>query len=160
MAQNRQRGWWYPFIFVGLFVVVFGVNGTMAYLATSSFTGLWTQHPYEKGLAYNQNLAMARAQDRLGWTVTATATPAGGGRADVAITYQDQNGKPVDGLTVSAIFSRPTVVGHDRQVTLTAKGGGVYGGLVALPLRGEWDADILAFGNGETYQMQRRFVLP
>lgn len=162
MAQIRSKGWWYPLIFLGFFVIVFGVNATMAYFATSSFTGLSTQDAYKKGITYNRNLAMAKAQEEMGWTVETTVNPGSGTtpKAEVAISYRDRDGKPVDGLEVEALITRPTVKGYDHEVTLVSQGGGRYGATVELPLAGEWDMDVMASGRDSAYQLQRRFILP
>jgi Predicted integral membrane protein linked to a cation pump len=162
MEATRQRGWWYPYIFVGCFVLVVAVNGLMAYFATSTFTGLETEGAYQKGLAYNQNLASARAQEAMGWTVETRARPAEGvtgAQVDVAVSYRDRDGKPVDGLTVTARMIRPTAKGHDHDVTLKPLGDGLYGGVFTMPLNGVWDMDILARGDGVSYEHAQRFVL-
>lgn len=163
MAETRKPGWWYPYIFVGCFVVVVGVNSVLAYFATSTFTGLQTTGAYEKGLAYNQNLAMAEAQARMGWTVDTKAEPvkdAGGPMADIAISYRDKDGKPVEGLVVRASLVRPTVKGHDHDVELKPLGKGVYGLRHPLPLAGVWDMDVVAVGKDVSYQHEKRFVVP
>lgn len=164
MAQTRKPGWWYPWIFVGCFVVVVAVNSTLAYFATSTFTGLATDNAYEKGRLYNQNLAMAKAQAEMGWTVDTTFTPASVAadkpRADIRVSYRDRDGKPVDGLTVRAEVSRPTAAGHDHAITLPALGNGLYGGVYDLPLKGVWDVDFVALGADVTYQHAQRIVLP
>ena len=162
MAQTRSKGWWYPFIFLGFFVIVVSVNATMAFFATSTFTGLSTQNAYEKGLAYNRNLAMAKAQAALGWSVDAAVTPAAGPKpaANVTLTYRDRGGQPLTGLDVHALVSRPTVKGYDQEVALNDQGDGRYTATVTLPFTGQWDMDVLATGHGEAYQLQRRFILP
>lgn len=162
MAQNRKPGWWYPWIFVGCFVLVVGVNATMAYFATTTFTGLATDNAYEKGRLYNQNLAMAKAQGEMGWTVDTKVQPLAGdtARADIRVSYRDRAGKPVDGLTVRAAMARPTAAGYDHELGLPALGGGLYGGVFEMPLRGVWDMEIAALGEGVAYQHAQRFVLP
>ncbi len=159
----RPRGWWYPYIFVGCFAVVLAVNGALAYFATSSFTGLSTDGAYEKGLAYNQNLAMARAQEAMGWTVDTQAKPAGEKghpKVDVVVTYKDRDGKPVEGLSVKAQMIRPTLKGYDHEVAFTTLGVGTYGGVFDMPLDGVWDMDVVATGNGTAYEHAKRFVIP
>jgi nitrogen fixation protein FixH len=165
MAVVRRPGWWYPYIFVALFMVVLMVNLTMAFFASSTFSGLATEHPYEKGLAYNQNLAMAKAQDAMGWTVELKVEPveAGGGaahRTRLAIGYLDRDGKPVEGLDVRAQLIRPTAKGYDRQISLPAGPAGTYGAIVELPLQGVWDFEAVAVGKDATYQFARRIVVP
>ncbi|OJX77470.1 FixH family protein [Magnetospirillum sp. 64-120] len=164
MAKTRQPGWWYPYIFVGAFGVVLAVNGALAYFATSTFTGISTTDAYEKGRLYNQNLALAKAQAEMGWTVDTKIEPlrsADQPKADIHITYRDRNGQPVDNLTVRAAMVRPTAAGYDHEVALPSLGGGVYGGTIALPLAGVWDMDVAAVGDGGVaYQHAQRFVIP
>lgn len=162
--KTRQPGWWYPYIFVGAFGVVLAVNGALAYFATSSFTGLSTENAYEKGRLYNRNLALAKAQEALGWQVDTKISPAStkdAAKADIAIAYRDKDGKPLEGLKVTAALIRPTAAGYDHKVTLAPLGNGVYGGVFELPLAGVWDMDVTALGGGDaSYQHAQRFVIP
>jgi len=162
MAQNRQRGWWYPYIFLGFFVVVVGVNGTMAFFATSTFSGLSTANAYEKGLSYNRNIAEAKAQAELGWTVETSSAPVAGGAKQSRLTasFRDRDGKPVNGLEVRATLARPTAHGYDLPLVLAADGPGRYGVTATLPLDGEWDLELVALGKDASYQTQRRLILP
>ena len=161
MAQIRKRGWWYPYIFLAFFVVVVSVNGTMAFFATSTFSGLSTSDAYEKGLAYNRNIAEAKAQAALGWAVDVRAASVGDGKdARLEVGVHDRDGHPIDGLEVRGTLSRPTVRGYDRPVVLAALGDGRYGDTVTLPLIGEWDFEVVAIGKDASYQLQRRFILP
>lgn len=82
-ASGRKDGWWYPYIFVAGFAVVVTANLIMMYFATSSFTGLETKSAYERGNAYNAQIAAQEAQDRLGWTVDFATESAQIGRAHV-----------------------------------------------------------------------------
>lgn len=162
-VTGRRPGWWYPYIFVGLFLVVLAVNGTMAYFATSTFTGLETKDAYLKGLAYNQNIAMAKAQEQMGWTVQTKIVPASdasGAKMNVSIRYLDRDGKPVEGLDVHAMIERPTTTGYDHSITLAPLGQGAYGGVYALPFNGVWDMEIAALGDGVAYQHKKRILLP
>lgn len=158
--STRKAGWWYPWIFVGMFGVVVAVNVTLAYFATSTFNGLQTEGAYEKGLAFNQALAAVEAQEKLGWTVEPTVDPAaiaGGGAVTVTIT--DKSGKPVDGLDVLVKLIRPTVAGHDSVLTLGGLGGGRYAADVRLPFPGVWDVQVLAARGDDQYRTAQRVVL-
>jgi len=161
MAATRKPGWWYPYIFVGAFVLVVAVNATMAYFATSTFTGLETEGAYQKGLAYNENLALAKQQEALGWKVETAVTPVTGQgpRAEIVVSYRDRDGKPVDGLEVGAKMIRPTSKGLDHKIELNPLGNGTYGGAYPLPVNGVWDMDIVAVGPGVAYEHAHRFVI-
>lgn len=163
MAVTRQRGWWYPYIFIAFFGVVVGVNVIMAYFATSTFSGISTEGAYQKGLTYNQNLAMARAQEALGWTVKTTVKPVDDSdavKARITVSYRDRDDKAVEGMNVIAKLVRPTAKGADREVVLSPLGNGVYGGDYALALNGVWDMDVVALGDGVAYEHAQRFVIP
>ena len=158
---ERVRGWWYPYIFIGMLGLVMAVNGAMAYFATSTFNGVITENAYEKGLTYNKTLAVARQQSELGWKVDAEAQPAAAGhKATVTLTYRDKDGRGLDGLEVQALVDRPNVTGAEHRIAFAAKGNGAYAIDVDLPEGGQWDFDILAVGADATYQVQRRFVIP
>lgn len=158
--QARKRGWWYPWLFVGMFAVVIAVNLTLAWFASSTFAGLQTEGAYVKGLAYNQTLAQAQAQERLGWTVAAEATAAGAGAAAVvAVDVRDSAGRPVEGLEVQAHLSRPATSGQDRSLGLTRRAPGAYRGEVLLPLAGQWELQVVARRGEEVYQLGKRVVI-
>jgi len=62
---------------IGFFGVMLLVNAVMAIFAVKTFSGLDADNPYDTGLAYNKDIAAARAQGELGWTVELTRTPNG-----------------------------------------------------------------------------------
>lgn len=164
-AQAAGRGSWIPWAFVAFFLIVFAANGVLVYVALDTWTGMETEKYYERGLAYNRDLAGARAQAELGWQVDIAITPLGAGpagelRAELAVSLRDRDGRALDGGEVRARFIRPTHSGADSEVVLRSLGGGRYGGEVALPLPGQWDLVVLGSVNGVTYQAARRVFLP
>ncbi len=160
----RQPGWWYPWIFVGGMLLVIAVNVVLVLYAVGTFPGLETKDHYRKGLAYNQALAAADAQDRRGWQMElafSPATPASGDRrGDLEATFTDRDGQPLRSLSVEATLFRPTHEGFDRTVSLDHRGEGRYGGTVEVPLSGQWEARIHAHHDGENFQMSRRISVP
>ncbi len=163
MARQRSPGWWYPYIFVALFLVVVVVNGIMAYFATTTFSGLETEHAYDRGVAYNRTIAQEEEQRRLGWSVGLTVVrPSGeaGARADVSVSIRDRDGRPLDGAGVTADIRRPTDSRHDRTAVLPARGNGAYGALVDLPLPGQWDVRIRAEHGTASHLLRQRVSVP
>lgn len=156
---QRPRSWWIPYIFVAMFLVVVAVNGVMAYLAATTFSGLETDHAYDRGLAYNSTIAQNEEQQRLGWTVTLNVTGEAGA-SDVGLSLRDRDGRPLTGAKVTADIRRPTDSAFDQSVTLAARGSGLYGATVALPLSGQWDLRVLAEHGGKTYRLRKRVVIP
>ena len=145
---------------LGLFGLVVAVNGVFIYFAVTSFSGLETENAYVKGLAYNETLRAADAQRALGWTVELSHRPVDGGLEDVAVSFRDEGGNPVENLAVDAVLRRPVDDGFDRNIALEPLGAGRYGAAFALPLRGQWDVHLKATApDGTAYRLERRLWL-
>lgn len=162
-ARTRPRGWWIPYTFVAGFAVVLIANGTMLYFATSTFSGLSTKQAYLEGLAYNDKVAAEQAQKALGWRwdidlaeVSAADTSSEARTATLRIFGQDAEGRPLDGVALSALVRRPTVQGLDQTVDFRATGPGRYEASVTLPKPGLWDLLFTARRGDETFKLRRR----
>jgi len=162
MSRPRRPGWWYPYIFVAAFAVVVAVNLSLVVLATRTFPGVTADHPYERGLAYEQALAAARRQEEMGWIVETVIEPMPGGTgAVIAQTYRDRDGRPIEGLSVRVRLTRPTGPDQTHEAVLNPSGPGAHAAIVPLPQSGQWDLRATAEGPGvTTYRTFRRFFLP
>lgn len=162
-AKKRAPGWWYPWIFVGFFAVVVSVNGVMMYFAFDSWSGLETEGHYLKGLAYDDNIAGAKAQAALGWDVkldVQTLEEKGVSRkVSYQATFLDHNGKPVKALKAHALFWRPTHEGVDQDAPAQVITPGVVGGVFTLEMAGQWTVRIQAESQGRQYQFVERIVV-
>lgn len=159
----RITGKWVLKAFViGLGIVV-AVNGLLAYYAVESWSGLETEHAYDKGLAHNATLRDAREQARLGWRVDVafeTATAHGDARDGVLwVKVRDDQGLGVDGLQGTALFWRPTHEGSDQRESLTALGGGDYRADFKIPAAGQWDVRLDLRGRSKPYRLRRRILI-
>jgi nitrogen fixation protein FixH len=159
-AAPRQRGSWIPWLFVGFFLAIIAVNGTMVWLALESWTGLASNQAYDQGLAYNRNLEAARRQEALGWRPKLHAHVGAdlAGVADLALA--DALGQPLAGATVTMRLERPTDEGADLAVTMIRAGPGVYRGEFALPLAGAWNAHVTIRRGDDLFVHEQRLVLP
>lgn len=154
--------------FAAFFGVVFAVNGIMVFMALSSWSGLSTDHPYERGLRYNKTLEAMAQRDALGWQETivftqpsaeplpavsngaasngaasdGAASRASGagdeGQGRITLEMRDRDGELLEGLLVAGQIWRPTNEGFDRPIELKPVGAGRYEADVAFPLRGNW----------------------
>lgn len=148
-----------PWMFVGAFAVIIAVNGALVYFAQSSFSGLETEHAYERGLKYNQTLEAAAAQDQLGWRGEITLDPAANGQYELAVQFADRQARPIDGLRVDAHVRRPSNADMDQDVTLRHMGGGRYAAEIALPALGQWDVRIVAHDGDASWQESKRLFV-
>lgn len=154
MTRQRAAYWWIPWIFVGGMMVVVAVNAVLAFTAVSSFSGLETDGHYRKGLAYNKNLAAARAQKQRGWSMTHVLS-----EGMLTVTFVDHEGRPLDDLDARAILFRPTQQGHDQEVTLVSVGQGAYRAALVPDLPGLWSLRVVASRGDEDFQEVRRMVV-
>ncbi|SCA56465.1 Integral membrane protein linked to a cation pump [Candidatus Terasakiella magnetica] len=163
MSKQRAPGWWYPWIFVGFFAVIITVNGIMMFFAYDSWTGLETKDHYLKGLAYDNNVAGAKAQAALGWDVKIDVSPLESVDLQRKVAYQvtflDHNKKPVKGLKAHIFFIRPTSEGLDVDEPVDMTGDGVVSGEIVLPVPGQWDTRVHAESLGRQYQLVERVVV-
>lgn len=157
-TRDTPRDRWIPWLFVGLFGVVLAANGTLAYVATSSFSGLQTEEHYRKGLAYNRVIEAERRQAALGWSVSLDFSQSGARNGRLAVRVLDSAGTPLDDATVSARLVRPTQSGYDMNVTLNPAGAGSYEAELKLPLRGQWDIQTQIEHRSGTYRTAERIV--
>jgi nitrogen fixation protein FixH len=157
-SAPAQRGSWIPWIFVAMFAVVVLVNGTMVWVAASTWTGLETREHYRKGLEYNAALAAERAQAERGWQVAVEAVPAGLSLR-LRVEMRGRDGRALDGAEVAALLIRPTSDGHDVAAVLEPVGSGTYAAEMAVPLAGQWDLRIEARHPAGDWQSSRRILV-
>ncbi len=127
-------------IILGFFAVVLTVNFIMATYAAKTFSGLDAVDPYDSGLAYNQEIAAAKVQAELGWTVELTRAD-DAGVTQITVNVKDKTGKPVGGLDASLAFHFPATRKFDRTAPATPIAEGVYSGSAELR-PGRWEVEL------------------
>ncbi|WP_339861986.1 FixH family protein [Paremcibacter congregatus] len=145
--------------FVGFFLIVFTVNGIMAYIALGTWGGLETDNAYRKGLHYNDAIAASEAQAASGWTIDLAYSPQSltGDRLDVQVTWPEGDLPPAK---VIAQISRAVTDIHDQEITLTKSGDQLYSSPLTLPAAGQWNISVLVFRpEGAIYQMRDKIFI-
>jgi len=145
---------------LGFFAVVFAVNGVMIHEALSTFGGVETDSAYQAGRKYEEDVAMARAQDARQWRVEAKVEPTPDGITRLDIVAHDATGQPLAGLDAAVQFERPTDSRLDRRVTVIESSAGRFRGSVEdLPV-GQWDLVIeLSRRGNQMFRSVSRIVL-
>lgn len=150
------RSRYIPWLFVAGFAIVVAVNATMISFAVGSFSGLYTPKPRERGLHYNTVVVEQKARDALGWRIDATWR-AEAGRLEVAVS--DAMGQPLIGARVFVELVRPVEKRPPIGVTLATVEDGRFAGYADLPVRGNWDLDVVVERGGNRYAQTRRMFL-
>jgi len=140
------------------FVVVVGVNVIMATLAVNTFGGLQTKAAYKLGLKYNEAIAAAQVQAKLGWQVDTVFSAAADGKRVITITTRDRDGNPLNGLSAKAHLASPTHP-QDVEIDFAAAKDGVFSSTFAAPA-GQWELEIrILDGTTQKYRSDNRIML-
>ncbi len=118
----------------------------MGVLVAASTTGA-THHVvpdyYRKALAWDQEMAIERASQALGWRAGLRAEPATGGTA-LEITLVDRDGAPVVGAAVALSAFHRADAGSIQRIALAEVGGGRYRGQAPLRRAGVHEITVSA----------------
>ena len=140
---------------VAFFGAIIAVDSTFMVMAIKTFPGQVSVTPYEDGLVYNAHLDQLRRQDKLGWRSAASAVP-----GEVVLEFQDREGRPVSGLTVTGKLERPATETGRVALTFTETAEGRYLA-PAGKLSGAWDLTSEARGTGgQIFVSERRLTWP
>ncbi len=125
-------------ILIAFFGVIIAVNLMMARFAMSTFGGKVVENSYVASQHYNDWLALAAAQDRLGW------------KQEVAIGADRhlrlglrKDGAIVDSVRLSATLSHPLGRAAPRDLRVAPVGDGSFRSVEPLP-DGRWRLDLIA----------------
>ncbi|PSC06863.1 nitrogen fixation protein FixH [Alsobacter soli] len=135
----RLKGHHVLLMLVAFFGVVFAVNAYMMKVAMATFSGVESATPYKDGLAYNSQIAEAKRQAELGWTVTGHVERNAEGVARVNLDARDAQGLGLAGVVARATLERPADKREDRTAELRELGGGRFAAQVDGVAPGQWD---------------------
>jgi nitrogen fixation protein FixH len=144
---------------LGFFAVVGAVNAVMIGAAISTFAGLEHDSPYQAGLAFDQEIAAARAQQALHWQVEAKVAKSDRGGTLVEISARGADGAPLPGLGITASLVHPTDRRLDRELAIVPDGPGHFSGVTGAAV-GQWDVVIeLARDGARQFRSKNRVNL-
>lgn len=146
MTRKPFTGYHMAAILIGFFGIVIAVNIYMAKVAIGTFGGTVVDNSYVASQQYNEWLAEADRQAKLGWSVAAERMP--DGRVRLAI---DDNGAAGTGLAATAKAEHPLGQAPERQLQLVSQGDGSYVSRDALPA-GRWLLRIEVSRAGDRYR--------
>lgn len=154
-AEQPRKSAWIPWVFVGSMLVVIIVNAVMVTYALKSYSGLAVEKPYERGVRYNEVLAVQRGQDALGWRVSVTVEP---GR--LILRLADRDGYPLERTGITARLERPVGTEAPLPLAFTHRGAGMFvAPLAELPHPGQWDVKAALRHGDDQYLLVHRIVV-
>ena len=137
---------------VAFFAVIMFANFTMAWFASSSWTGLVVKNSYVASQQFNERLEAARLQQARGWNSVFTYDA-----NTVSLSLVDNTGNSVVFDNVSIKFFRPVSQERDTQLPLLLNNEGNYHVSHSLA-PGVWLFTLVATGQAP-YRMEGRLVV-
>ena len=135
--RRAFTGWHMTAILVAFFGVVMTVNFVMAHFAMSTFGGKVVENSYVASQQYNEWLARADAQDRLGWERAISVER----DRHVRMVFR-KDGRLLEGMDVTATIAHPLGRAPSRPMRFEAGMDGTLRSAEALPA-GRWRLDLL-----------------
>lgn len=148
--RRTFTGWHAFFIISGGFLIVVAVNALLAVMALRTNQATVVDNAYIASQNFNAGLAAGKAQQQLGWTVTARA---GAGR--LTLQAVDARGAPLSGLAGHVTLTHTLGTEPAQTLALADLGQGQYG---AGPLPdGRWVAEFRLHRGAQTYYLRQQF---
>lgn len=141
MAERVITGRHVLFGMIAFFGVILAVNSVFLYTSLSTYTGVVSNEPYRKGLAYNERIEADKIQQALGWE-TNIALSSTGDALDIMIN--DRNGNPIGGLGLEGSIGRPATAAMDVVLDVKETAPGHYQAKFPTLMAGAWQIDLAA----------------
>ncbi len=148
-----KKGWYWPFLLVGLLASGVGVNLYFMSCAISDPSFAVEPDYYAKAIAWDAHQAQARDNAELGWTLELAVAPAdpGTGRARVVASLLDRDGLPVPGLTVGLEAFHNARASQEVRSELVETAEQAYEADVAVSRPGFWEFRVAATRGTEVF---------
>ena len=132
---------------LAFYAVIIGVNLTMAFSATSSWTGLLTDNVYIESRRYDEVIEANRAADASGLDVAVS-------QRDGRLAFTLRGAGPATRIE-GARAERPVGESEDRDLALSRITDATFLTADTLP-RGAWNVTLPVTHRGETHVLRRR----
>ena len=146
-----EKGTWVLMSFVAFFGVIIAVNSIFITNALSSYSGVITENPYRKGIAYNQVLQAVEEQPTLEQSAS---------YKDGVLYWNllDEHDQP---LTADVHVNMVLAIkdGFDYQLPLEQSDPGRYHAAINTAHKGLWHAHLKASWNNTHYQTRLPIII-
>jgi nitrogen fixation protein FixH len=158
-SANPGSAWRNPWVlaWIGLIVVVLGVNIAMVTLAFITSPGLVRSDYYESGRAVEERI-VSRREEAAGLTMSIDTPPdlTAGVTTTIRFYVVDRAGQPVTADKVTYYAYRPSDAERDFEMPMVEEDAGRYAVTLHFPLTGLWDTLVsMQSGDHEVSLAQR-----
>lgn len=126
------------------------------YIADYTFTGVYTDNYYQKGVDFSRLNKQGMYQDKTGWKSTIVYNTKSN---QVVFNLHNHLGQPITGAIVQAKVMLPVAKKYDSLFVLREDKPGVYKGGFRFLFPAQWDIRVKASYEGKEYiATKREFV--
>lgn len=143
--------------FIGLMAIFNGMLLSAA-LGDNGFAA--EPDAYKKALAWDAHQEALRRSQALGWKTEVRLSEVQAGKAQLLLSVRDGQDQPVQLSQAALVWSRPADVRLQERLSLKPVGPGLYEAVVAVPVKGLWEAQLSLSRGEEVYQDQSRLEVP
>lgn len=155
MTQKKSK---IPYFFFAFFAVILVVNIFYIYLATKTWRGVGVDKSYQRGVAYNETIQISKKQKEMGWSLKIKFDNLGKQQGILRVFAFDKKGNLMKDANIRALLKRPTQEGFDFEVPLIFQEKN-HQAIIAFPLKGQWDFNLIIERGGEVFYETKRFVI-
>jgi hypothetical protein len=139
-------------------VTLLGLGAVVGAVVVGSlvFDGTVVDHPYERGVAWDDDRARHEAS---GVTVSLVTSSFREGDNDLVLRAHDRSGTPLDDAKLSLRIGRISTGAYDRSYIAPRRENGTYGVSVDLPLKGRWAVTVLVERGGEPLEFRHEITV-
>jgi len=143
---------------IAIFGLIFAVNTAFIVISVRTYRGEDEQKPYLQGVEYNHTLAERAKQSDLGWKASIGASRLANGKARIAVSLIQSDGKPMTHAVLVGELRHPADEHRDVPLTLHETGAGEYQADIDVA-RGAWDVIVRETGS-QPFEASRRLWVP
>jgi nitrogen fixation protein FixH len=147
-----------PYFFFAFFAVILAVNIAYIYVAGKSWRGVVVDKAYQRGVEYNQTIALDKKQREMGWKVEMKFDNLGNQNGVLRVLVLDKNSKLIDDANIRLYLKRPTQDGFDFELPLIFVDG-KYQAKISFPLKGQWDFSLEISRDYDVFYEVKRFII-
>jgi len=136
-----------PLIILLFFLVLISLDSLFIYIAKSTYSGVYTENHYQKGVDFEKLNKLPIYDKNTGWKGTIKYSDL---NKTITVTLVDKDKKNVELQSIEAKALRPVTDKYDFQIKLK-KNGKEYSAPVNFPLKGQWEIRVKAITKAHTF---------
>jgi len=155
MTQTSPSAWrYFPHAMIAALGLMVAVDGGLGYIAINSFPGKAATDVFDHSNSYDEVLAVAEREAKLGWTMKPAvqdATP--------VLDLTDRDGVPLQGAKITAVAERPLGAPFTTTLKFDEGPAGHYVSDSKLVLPGQWDLKLEVLASKDGLHATRRVLV-